>query len=1283
LNADHHSICKFENRQDANYTSVKNILRYWASELRDSRIVTLDDRRTSDVELKDLEESLGIRDSAETDLDTLSSKILDGTCQWITTKPDFVCWLESSRSSTQKMFWLMGPAGTGKTSLARSVIEYLKLHGQECVYHFFSSSHQLKRTSAYCLRSIAFQIALINDEFRDQLSNLIEEPGVKFNSQTLSLNVIWEKIFVGILFKLNLQNPLFLVLDAFDEADSRSLVSLFMKMPSTLPIKLFLTSRPMNVPSTPAASCSLTTCLLSEEDTCEDIQAFVQNAVSNELPGDYEFQKDIVGQVVAKASGSFLWVKLALETLQNNWHTKDDIRRALNEVPQGMKPLYQQMLHTVKSQPSRFQSMAKIILTWAICSWRHLSVAELQIALQPEFDGFVRLEYTIVQICGHFIAIKNSKITLVHETARKFLLDGNDDSPPYINPRDGHEKIAMALLKYLSDDRWRIVLKDHRMPVSGNDLPLEQNRLSLVEKSHPLFGYATVYWAYHVSKSSAMSEELPLVVETFLERYALPWIEAIAVLGNLRHITKSAQYLKAYAKNRSRGSNANSKDNLLSLVAPPTDGTPKMLESWANDFIHIVGKFGRNLMQQPPSIYRLIPPFCPHHSVFGMTYQVSVKNAISVAGLPPDGWGDCLASVNVGEEEIASKVLATDAYFINLISSNGTIVIWYAETCGEARRIYHKEYVPIMALNGLGTRLVTAGMSTYRVWDISTGKELYCLTKSSESRTMTIAFGATDSELIEGLDDCSVTRYDLETSSIKSRWVATDSYQELEGCPSVMAISPNLNKVAIAWRGKPLSVWDMTRSSPPQRCKVTGSTDPLSAPELVKWQVDGNSVMILCLSNQIVQWDLFDEDQTEHRKYHDLNAREMAISADGNFLLTCDNFGTMSVWTFPRLRLIYQLVNKNEFIRDITFSPSGQRIYDTRDSMCNVWEPDALVRPDEQDLEDTSSIAESFSATEPIIINDESSESQVTAFATGPNDLYYCCGKEDGTVTIHEATGGAKVRKVYAYATTSSVMSLAWSASGKYIVSSDDSGRVVSKRLELKDGGKWAVFPGLDIRISETIRQFVFSSNEKLLLISTPSGDHVYDMKRKGLVCSQSRQKLLNSKWITDPTDPETLLEVGNETVGTYKWATLEFCDSGELPEAGLTNELAGDVRKVSLTKDKKNIVYETLPTRSSEGPQISIFATSSRSHPWKAGLSCQVKRLIGIFQNRIVFLDNDYWLCTWEIDANSSDVQRHFFLPMDWLNTSTLQMATVNEQGTLFCPKFGKVIIVRNGIRL
>ena len=1286
MNADHNSICKFESREDPNYISVKNLLKHWVTRLPKVQLQLTTIRRNNEIDIKKLNLILGIQDTYDFDLDLRHGKVLEGTCQWITTKADFLNWHESPTQTGTEIYWLVGLPATGKTSITRHVIDHLQFAGKKCFYHFFSSGDQLKRTGAYCLRSIAYQAALTNQDFREQLFNYVEKSGVQFNSPAQSLSIIWEKIFEGIMFKIKMENPMFMILDGIDESDSQTFLTLqLIKLQSLTPVKLFLTSRPMKIPSASLnVHSSLRTCFIHEEDTLEDIRAYIKIFVRDNLPDDPQFQENIINQVLAKASGSFLWVKLALESLQDNWHTREDIQNALTEVPKGMEPLYQRMLDTIKAQSPRQQEMAKRILTWAICCWRPLSIAELEVALQPEFQGFISLEHTIIQICGHFISVDDSKIAPVHATASSFLLNSTAKSPPFIDPCDGHEHLAITTLKLLSKDGWRLIFERINLSIVTTEPRWGLDQLQAIEKSYPLFSYAAYYWAYHVSKSSSRSQDLMSVLRKFLTKYALSWIEAIALSGNLRHLTRSAQYMKYYSKNRFPGSNFDASENLLSLRESLKDDS-KILNSSANDFIRVVGKFGGNLVQSPSSIYRLVPPFCPRQSMIGMNYGQVDSNNLSLVGLQSESWDDRLASVSVGEGEIASKILATDAYFITLTSSSGAITVWHAETCEEARKICHNEYVSTMSLNRSGTRLATAGFLTYRIWDLSSGTELYCLAKSNEARTMTISFGPRDSDLIIGLDDCSITCYDLDTLSIQSRFVACDPLQDTQGCPRIMSISPDLQKVAIAWRGKPLTVWSMTQNTSPQRCRVSGSSDPLCAPELVKWHTNSNSVLILCLSSEIVEWNLFDGDQVVHSQHHGINAREMTMSTDGNFLLISDNVGTMTVWTFPRLQLIYRLVNGDEFIRDITFSPSGQRFYDIRDSTCNVWEPDALVRADDIDQKDTSNMAESSTAVEPVTSYDGSSVNKITSFAAGPDDAYYCCGKEDGTVTIHETINGEKVRKVYNHGVYCSVIMLAWSPSGRYIISSDDCGRVISKRLEIKPGGRWAVFPGLDIRVHEAVLQFLFSNDERLLLISTTTKDRVWDVKGKKEICVEKREPRQGGKWIADHINLEVLLWIEHEKVCSYKWTTLKCSDSECLSQIthDASRNMGGSIRSIAITKNKQNIVYEILPPHGISGPQLFILSTSSLSQFWKVDLSNQIKRMVGTFQNTIVFLDHDYWLCTWEIEARSDDIKRHFFLPKDWLNVSTLQMAILNEQGTFFCPKFGNVVIVRNGMRI
>ena len=187
-----------------------------------------------------------------------------------------------------------------------------------------------------------------------------------------------------------------------------------------------------------------------------------------------------------------------------------------------------------------------------------------------------------------------------------------------------------------------------------------------------------------------------------------------------------------------------------------------------------------------------------------------------------------------------------------------------------------------------------------------------------------------------------------------------------------------------------------------------------------------------------------------------------------------------------------------------------------------------------------------------MISRDEVSQSQVTAVATHPEETYYCCGREGGSIVIHESIHGKKVRKVYSHSSTSSVTILSWSHSGKYIVSANDSGRVIAKRLEMKEMGKWAVFPVFDFRSEEPIRQFVFSEKEKLLLVSTPCTDCVWDLKAKREICRQKWNTRQSRRWIQHPLQTELLIWINPLEVHTYSWMTLEHSDPAQTspPEA-------------------------------------------------------------------------------------------------------------------------------------
>ena len=1101
LAADHHGVCKFASDTDEKYVCLKGVLKMIRSKIilgtidnvkssthsrksitqssSQTRREEADKTRCSTEVAEELQDFLGIKDSGELEFSTRKAQKMEGSCQWLAHKQSFQNWFGHDGPECPILV-LTGPPATGKSTLASFVVEWIRDMSVEtaCQHHFFVSDHQVKRSVSYCLRLLAFQLAMKYAAICEALFRLKGETSATFGQQ--SSKNIWEKIFQEIILRTPIQDDLYWVFDALDESDTPSaLYDMLLKIRSKTPIKIFITSRETrelsnivyNYPS--KVICEP----LTPADTYQDIRDCVTMTIRANLPHDRENRDKVVEQILAKANGSFLWVKLTLEAIRDNWHTQEDIRKAMRDIPEGMEPLYAGMLNNVKQQNPRKLAIAKAILTWAVCSFRPLRMSEIQAALAPTFGEFLSLEETISQVCGNFVRVTNGEVTLVHITGRQFLLNR---SLGFIDKHESHQKLALACLGYLSDDNWR-----HIFALAPKD--------QTINEKYPLLLYATHHWAYHVQHSVCTGDELWTALDTFFQSHVLIWIHGLAVSSDLQTLIRTAQGLRYFAHRHAR-MQADTTEPPVSLRTHDI----QWLRSWAIDLIRIVGKFGRALLQNPLSIYQLIPVFCPSQSQIGIVYGRTSDDGISLAGISSSMWDDCIARVSGVEDETISRVLSTETNFVTLISTRGKAIVWSSETCAELRNINHNEYVTHMAINRLGTMLATAGIRTIRVWELSSGRELHKFPVNSEAKTMTVVFSHSDNILIIGRQDFSIRYHEASSGLITSTfWACPQNKSGMNG-PRFMTISPDLKKIAVAERGKPVFIWDFERSQSQQPWRCVRHTDRLrdthaqeawSASEAVCWLPEGTSILILYQGSGIVHWSFTEDSQKE---YSHIEGREMILTKDANFLLTSEPSGTLYVWALPRFNLIYKLFYE-DIVRDLVFSPDGQRIYDSRGAICNVWEPDVLIRHEDTGRDDTSSNqegnAESSILSEPVICQNDSTISQVTALVSDSEDQYYCCGRDDGSIIIHSSIDGSKIRKISGHSNTVSIIALEWSKSGRYIVSGDDAGRIICKRLEMKDIGKWAIFPVFDIRAKDLVRQFLFHPNEGSLLISTKSSD--------------------------------------------------------------------------------------------------------------------------------------------------------------------------------------------------
>lgn len=157
---------------------------------------------------------------------------------------------------------------------------------------------------------------------------------------------------------------------------------------------------------------------------------------------DQHDRASLAEKILDKSKGSFLWTIFVINELSKSYGVKE-INKLLEDVPQGMGPLYKRILDLM-TQATRGKGFAKAVLAWATCATRPLTTAELDGALRLDLkDYFPR---SIAALWGQLITIEFGKVQMVHETAREFLLDTKLESEFAVNKTQAHMRIARACL---------------------------------------------------------------------------------------------------------------------------------------------------------------------------------------------------------------------------------------------------------------------------------------------------------------------------------------------------------------------------------------------------------------------------------------------------------------------------------------------------------------------------------------------------------------------------------------------------------------------------------------------------------------------------------------------------------------------------------------------------------------------------------------------------------------------------------------------------------------------
>lgn len=1001
------------------------------------------------------------------------------------------------------------------------------------------------------------------------------------------------------------------------------------------------------------------------------------------------------------------WVRLAVDRL-NTCHRQADVELALEQLPIGMHQFYDRMATSIEQNPSQAdKSFAFGVLQCVTCSFRVLTVAELSEAFNEDTSELLDLQRSIVDLCGGFVVIDNGgNVSMVHQTAREYLL-GAIDRPFQINRQIAHQQMLISCMQCL-------MTPTIRSKVSRNQAPA-------------FLEYASTEWSSHLALVSPDSKQALDILEKFLTgQWVLTWVQVLAVNSNLPILIQASKHLAKFAARRREY-------HTIHTIWNREVEEQELFECWAVDFVKIVGKFGKVLQRNPEAIYKLIPPFCPQSSsIYKLFGKAEVRN-LKVSGISTEDWDDSLARITLGHGSFASSIAATGRQIAILIPSGPTF-IYDSSTFEEAvsSPINHGERVYRVELNNTATLLSTYGYLTTKIWDISTG-ECRLSVNNLESRPRPLAMLLmADTSLLVGFDDRRIRSLNLTQSHPSWELIAELDEIELDGyflnSSSYIALSGDGNLAAVAYRGHPLSAWEV--DGPVHLGHCWRKREEVSHGEVIKavWHPHCPELLGLYIEGVVFRWRPYEGNIDEIA----VGASQLTISRDGNLFATGDVRGTVKIFVTSNFCPLYK-VTSQDMVLGIAFSPDSRRLYDIRGGYANVWEPNALLEFADGMGQGVRTGSEMTSPSQAYLASISYSQRVdiITVLEASPLGRLYCYGTEKGMVQLHD-TDRRKITDVHKSRGLLSIEQMTWSADGRLLCFSDASKRVFIKSIKLNVADSEMVESKVDILMKEQtngpILQMLFHPDAEYLLIHTNSAIHTVSLESLTVI-SSLELPMTKCRWTIHPHNKGVVLGFGLGMVQVADWNLRETqtYHYGQTTAFG-TAPSEGEVTKVFVTTDKKHVLVQISSRSRKSGEKLLVyFDTSSFQAPTpdeteKGGrreaiivtplslpprVSSEITHVLSFLSHdRLVYISKTVSICILQISQSTlaslsrtppptaltgprmqpglkhppkTGPKELFSLPGDWISSDSLSLSMIwNRERSLLCPRNGEIAVVK-----
>ncbi|KAH9033781.1 WD40 repeat-like protein [Lactarius pseudohatsudake] len=836
------------------------------------------------------------------------------------TRADLIDTLTSfavSEDASQRLFFLSGIAGCGKSSVATSVANSLHLRGCLSGSFFFKRVKELSSPANF-LHTMAYSIALRHEPYRkalvDVLNAMTNKPIedflllTQFNALFLRpLNVIRNISSTTASHSPSNQAIIAIVVDALNECDDPQSVSTYLaKIVRLAPwLRVIVTGRPLDNVKTDLRRAEYSTHLnLFTVDASEDILKFTQSyfAPPGPLHQLHSRVTEVDIQALAnKSLGLFIWIKTALSyiaSLAPDAAKLKELKSILSSSTatspeKGVDELYLRILRSVAGNSLHYRDAVKnflgsVYVTSRIrslpCKGLHafIPTSDPDISVTPEDVDDLRSKLSALIT----VDPETEGLRACHPSFLDF----------FETPTRSQEfwTKSEALDTMMAQRCFDIMKASLKFNICGLESSRQRHDKipDLKQRIPRELQYSAVYWLDHLLRSGGSHDAKLEDAHEFLYHERLfYWLEVLSVISEVNVATQTLQNLMTAvtrARNNSGfyGAFQSILDCVLLLHEPMSVSVPHIYIS--------------SVIWGEPSVAIKLLPFELRPIRFG----IRLADALNF------GWG------------VLSAAYSPDGRRIVTGSMNSTIQIWDSHLGIPLTRPLegHMGTVTSVAFSPDGTHFISGSEDgTVRLWDSQTGVPIREPITGHTGPLASVAYSPNGAHIISGSTDMTVRIWNPQTGA-----PVREPLLGPTGPITSVAYSPDGTRIICGSEDTRVWMWESLTGELVGN-PFEGHKDPVLS---VTFSPDGKNIVSGSKDNTLRIWDPQTGSLTcEPLMGHTNWVMSAAYSPDGKFIVSGSMDGTLWLWDPQTGKpIIGPLHGRTPSITSVTFSPDGRYI---------------------------------------------------------------------------------------------------------------------------------------------------------------------------------------------------------------------------------------------------------------------------------------------------------------------------------------------------------------------